>query len=187
MSRIDGGTDLLESYVADLERQLADADPAERADIVASVREHVAADLAALGRPATPADVEASLAALGSVDAVAAAWTPEEGSAAAAEPARSGRTGLAVAAGVLAGLSVLLIWLPPVAGSLGVIALVLGIIALRRRDEPRWAALTAVVVGATTVVLGLVVILGALAVFTAHTESGQSSDVVSVPAVSPAP
>ncbi|MDO8106824.1 hypothetical protein Q6348_06390 [Isoptericola sp. b441] len=183
---ITGRHELLERYLADLERRLAAADPGERADILASVREHVESELAMLDRPATSADVAAALESLGSVDTVAAAWTPEDGGATAA-PGRAHPAGLAVAAGVLAALSVLLIWLPPVAGSLGVVALVLGIVALRRRDEPRWAALTGVVVGATTVVLGLVVLLGALVVFAPHSETGRTTDGVSVPAVSPAP
>lgn len=184
---ITGRHELLERYLADLEHRLAAADPGERADILASVREHVESELAALDRPATSADVAAALEALGSVDTVAAAWTPEDGGAAATAPAPTRPTGLAVAAGVLAGLCVLLIWLPPVAGALGLVALVLGIVALRRRDEPRWAAVGAVVVGATTVVLGVVMLVGALAFFTMHTEGGGSSDVVSVPAVSQAP
>ncbi len=184
---ITGRHELLERYLADLERRLAAADPGERADILASVREHVESDLAMLDRPATSADVAAALESLGSVDTVVAAWTPEDGGAAPGAPAPTRPTGLAVAAGVLAALSVILIWLPPVAGLLGVAALVLGIVALRRRDEPRWAAVTAVVVGATAVVLGLVVLLGALAVFTAHSETGGSTDVVPVPAVTPAP
>ncbi|WP_372594388.1 hypothetical protein [Actinotalea sp.] len=71
------GSGLLDAYLADLERRLAAADPGERADIVASVREHVEADLSALGRPATSADVQASLATLGSVDTVVAAWAPD--------------------------------------------------------------------------------------------------------------
>lgn len=187
---ITGRHELLERYLADLERRLAAADPGERADILASVRERVESDLAELDRPATPADVAAALEALGSVDTVAAAWTPEDGSVAPSptgHTATTRTTGLAVAAGVLAALSVLLIWLPPVAGLLGLAALVVGIVALRRRDEPRWAAVTAVVVGAAAVLLGVVMLLGALAFFTMHTESGRSAEVVSVPAISQAP
>jgi len=175
---ITGRHELLERYLADLEHRLAAADPGERADILASVREHVESDLAMLDRPATSADVAAALESLGSVDTVAAAWTPEDDGAATAATAPARRTGLAVAAVVLAALSVLLIWLPPVAGLLGVAALVVGIVALRRRDEPRWAAVTATVVGATTILLGLVMLLGALALFTAHEESGQAPAVV---------
>lgn len=173
--------ELLERYLTDLERRLAAADPGERADILASVREHVESDLAALGRPATSADVAAALESLGSVDTVAAAWTPEDGGAAPgavgdAAPARPG--GLAVAAGVLAALGVLLIWLPPVGGLLGLAALVVGIVALRRRDEPRWAAVTAVAVGATSAVLGLLLVLLPLALFAVHEESGGGPAVV---------
>lgn len=184
---ITGRHELLERYLADLERRLAAADPGERADILASVREHVGAELAALDRPATPADVAAALDSLGSVDTVAAAWTPEDGRAVpgAPEPART--ASLAVAAGVLAALSVVLIWLPPVAGLLGLAALVVGIVALRRRDEPRWAAVTAVVVGATAALLGVVMLLGALALFAVHEESSGPTVVESVVPATQAP
>ena len=185
---ITGRHELLERYLADLEHRLAAADPGERADILASVREHVESDLAALDRPATSADVAAALESLGSVDTVAAAWTPEDGGAAPGAPAPARPTGLAVAAGVLAALSVLLIWLPPVAGLLGVAALVLGIVALRRtgrapvggrhrrrrRGDGRGAGPGRASRGAR--------------LFTAHTETGECrTDVVPVPAVTPAP
>lgn len=186
MSQIDGGADLLESYVADLERQLADADPAERADIVASVREHVAADLAALGRPATPADVEASLATLGSVDAVAAAWTPE-GSGQPAPEAHRGLPTAVVVVGTLAALTaVALVVVPIVAVPLAITTLVAGIVAIRRHREGRAISVIATVLGGVVTAGAVLVVLG-LAAFVTTSHDQTSSDVVSVPAVSPAP
>jgi hypothetical protein len=186
MSRIDGGADLLESYVADLERQLADADPAERADIVASVREHVAADLAALGRPATPADVEASLTTLGSVDAVVAAWTPERSGQPATEPRRGLPTAVVVAGALAALTAVALVIVPIVAVPLAVTTLVAGIVALRRHREGRAISVVATALGGAITLGAALVVLGLMPfLVTSHEQS--SSDVVSVPAVSPAP
>lgn len=170
--------ELLERYLADLERRLAGAEPGERADILASVREHVESDLASLGRPATASDVAAALGRLGSVDAVAAAWSPE--TPAPVTSTRPPTSGLVVAAAVLAGLSLVLIALPPVGGAVGITALVLGVLALRRRLEPRWAAIVATVVGAVTVLVGLVATLAALFLFTARSEGGQAPDPVEV-------
>jgi len=182
------GGSLLEAYVADLERRLAAADPAERADIVASVREHVEADLALLGRPSTPADVEASLGTLGTVDTVVAAWAPDAAAAgtahgplpvslpaplptslptpAPAEPpaplTTRARVLLAVglAAGIALALAFPLAWLllPPV-------VLVLGIMGARRHPARRapWVV-TAVVGGVLLLVSPLVAAALALVV-----------------------
>ena len=162
---------LLEQYLADLDRRLAGADPGERADIVASVREHVEDGLTSLGRPATAADVAAALESLGSVDSVIRAWAPD---AVTPDPRPARTPGIVLAAGVLAGLSVLVL---PLAGVIGLAAVVVGAVALRRRAEPRWVPLTAVVVGAVSAVIGIVLVLGPLAWVTLH----------SVPVGEPAP
>lgn len=74
---------LVEAYLADLDRALAGADPRERAETVAAVREHAAELLARYG-----SDDDAArrvLAELGTVDAIAAEVTPAPAPAA---PAR---------------------------------------------------------------------------------------------------
>ena len=77
---------LVEAYLADLDRALAGADPRERAETVAAVREHAAELLARYG-----SDDDAArrvLAELGTVDAIAAEVTPAPAPAtAAAAPA----------------------------------------------------------------------------------------------------
>lgn len=61
---------LVAGYLDDLSRMLGDLDPADRAEVLAGVREHVEASLA--GRPgAGEADIRAVLAELGPPDAVA--------------------------------------------------------------------------------------------------------------------
>ncbi|MCC2309961.1 HAAS signaling domain-containing protein [Cellulomonas chengniuliangii] len=59
---------LVESYLDDLDRALAGIDPAERADVVASIREHVDASL---GDQPTAADVHEVLQRLGPVERIA--------------------------------------------------------------------------------------------------------------------
>lgn len=163
-----GGT-LLDAYVADLERRLATADPGERADIVASVREHVEADLAGLGRPASSADVEASLATLGSVDTLVAAWAPDGAAPIAHEPtwaaARTpaappaplstrARAVLAVAA--VAGIALAVVF-PPAWLLLPPAVLVLGIMGARRQPEHRAAWVVTAIVGGVLLGLSLVI------------------------------
>lgn len=81
---------LVAAYLADLDRRLAGADPAERADIVDSIREHIDAAVQELGHEPTPEDVHRILSDLGPVDDVAAAWSPE--TAPPAAPARRSAT-----------------------------------------------------------------------------------------------
>jgi len=59
---------LVEAYLDDLDRALAGIDPAERADVVASIREHVDASL---GDRPTAADVREVLQRLGPVERIA--------------------------------------------------------------------------------------------------------------------
>lgn len=183
--------ELLEQYLADLERRLAGAEPGERADIVASVREHVEADLAALDRPATPADVAASLQALGSVDAVAAAWSPD--ASLAARPAGSPPQRLSpllLAAAVLTGVTVLVLFtLPPLAVAPGIAALVLGILGLRRHEQPRWLPVTAVVAGGVSILVVVGLVIPALFLFALRSEPSSVGDPVEMvePATSSPP
>jgi hypothetical protein len=63
--------DLAERYLAELDRLLTHADPDERADVVASVREHIEAALAEQTASGRVPDVAAVLAGLGSPEQVA--------------------------------------------------------------------------------------------------------------------
>lgn len=66
---------LIAVYLADLERALADADPRERAETLAAVRDHIADALAGHPSP-TPEQVQQVLADLGSVEQIASAASP---------------------------------------------------------------------------------------------------------------
>lgn len=64
-------TDAITTYLDDLGRMLAHLDPAERADVLGGVREHVDASLAELGHAPSDQEVAAILATLGAPEDVA--------------------------------------------------------------------------------------------------------------------
>lgn len=64
-------TDAITTYLDDLGRMLAHLDPAERADVLGGVREHVDASLAELGHAPSDQEVAAVLASLGAPEDVA--------------------------------------------------------------------------------------------------------------------
>jgi hypothetical protein len=69
---VNGATSpLVTAYLADLDRALAGADPADRLEIVDAVREHIDAEL---GAAPSQAEIAAVLRRLGTADDVAAAW-----------------------------------------------------------------------------------------------------------------
>ena len=65
--------DAISAYLDDLARMLAHVDPAERADVLGGVREHVDASLAELGHEPSEQEVAAVLASLGAPEDVARA------------------------------------------------------------------------------------------------------------------
>lgn len=151
----------IDRYLDDLARMLTTLPPADRADALGSVREHVDDALADLGRPATPEDVTAILARLGSPATVAAALlddaapAPAHAStpphpAPAAEPLPG--DGDATVALVLSILALLV----PVAGLVAAI----GAIVLARRSRRRGTRREGV--RATGLVLGIVALVGQL-------------------------
>jgi len=191
---------LLDAYVADLERRLSAADPGERADIVASVREHVEADLAGLGRPVTAADVQTSLTTLGSVDTVVAAWAPDRvtpvapapawatATAPAAPPAPlSTRARIVFAVVVVAGIALAVV-LPAAWLLLPPALLVLGIMGARRHPSHRAPWIVTAVIGGVLLIISPVV-AGALAlmVFSSDEATVDQEPTVVVGPVAPAP
>jgi hypothetical protein len=65
---------LVTAYLADLDRALAGADPADRLEIVDAVREHIDAAVTELGAVPAQSEIAGVLRRLGSADDVAAAW-----------------------------------------------------------------------------------------------------------------
>ena len=65
---------LVGAYLADLDRALAGAEPADRLEIVDAVREHIDTAVAELGAAPTQAEIAGVLRRLGTADDVAAAW-----------------------------------------------------------------------------------------------------------------
>jgi hypothetical protein len=100
---------LVEAYLADLDRALAAADPRERAETVAAVREHAAESLARHGTDDESA--RRVLDELGSVEVIAAETSPAPLPAVPARTAEATDVVLAVLAAVVWPLSpVALVW-----------------------------------------------------------------------------
>lgn len=148
---------LVEAYLADLDRALSDADPRERAETLAAVREHAAESLARHGADDDPA--RRVLDELGSVDAIAAEATPAPAPAA---PAAAPRTPAAdVWLVVLAIASLALFVVPVVAAA----AVVWAAVRLRSGAGNRTLQRVALVVGGVSFV-------GAVALFVSHVLAG---------------
>ncbi|KQY42934.1 hypothetical protein [Cellulomonas sp. Root137] len=178
---------LVAAYLADLDRRLAGADPAERADIVDSIREHVDAAVEELGHEPTPEDVQQILSDLGPVDDVAAAWSPE--TAPTAAPARRSVTDspLGVALVALGGLvlGLLLVPVSVVAWLVAPAALALAVASgiLWRRGGPHGAAWRSTFVATVPVAVVTCLVMGAATMFLSVVSDEVAPEpVVSVPA-----
>lgn len=92
-------TDAITAYLDDLARMLAHVDPAERADVLGGVREHVDVSLAELGHEPSEQEVAAVLASLGAPEDVAraASGAPRTSLPDGAAPSRPALTGTWVA------------------------------------------------------------------------------------------
>lgn len=139
---------LVEAYLADLDRALAAADPRERAETVAAVREHSAELLARYG-----SDDEAArrvLDDLGPVETIAAEVTPAPAPVAPAPVA---------AAGTTEAIDVVLVVLAVVVWPLSPVALVWAIVRLRARVGNRALQWLTVVLGAIPTLGGIFLLL----------------------------
>lgn len=175
--RLVAHSPLIEAYLADLQTALRGADPAERDEVLMTVREHIDASLREKDGPIGRGEVESVLAALGSVDRVVASLDYRDHGAhpldhgdrsdpeplAAQPPAWPRWLGAAV---VVAGaLSLpLIVFMPPVAVFLAVVAVTMGILGSRLhegRDKRPYRV--GAVLGSVTAALVIVAALGFLA------------------------
>jgi hypothetical protein len=182
---------LVDRYLDDLARMLAEAPPAERADALGSVREYVDDALAALERPATSDDVHAVLRRLGppedlTRDLVDRGIVSPAGPAApsALDPTTARTTGAAghgeasharpgdgaATAGLV--LGVLAVLLPLLGVVLGIGAVVLARRARRLGTTHESRRVVGLVLGVVAVVIGVVAAFGLLATFSFSTDSG---------------
>jgi hypothetical protein len=154
MMTIDPGTTaphrLLTAYLADLDRALLAVDPQERADTLASVREHVADALAGAVDP-TDEQVRRIVDELGPVERIAAACTP----AVPGPPPDGGQwvgPALFISSVVSLALVVIVPWL---AITIAAVCLVVTLIRLRRPGGPRALLRAAAVLSAVTLLATL--------------------------------
>lgn len=139
---------LVEAYLADLDRALAGADPRERVETVAAVREHAAELLARYG-----SDDESArrvLDELGPVEAIAAEVTPALAPVATAPVAPAGTT---------EATDVVLVVIAAVVWPLSPVALVWAIVRLRARVGNRALQWLTVVLGAIPTLGGAFLLL----------------------------
>lgn len=143
---------LVLAYLDDLQRALVGVDARERADILVSVREHLAE---ALPGSASDADVRRVLAELGPVDVIASAATPD---ADAAVPPRGdeGDSLAVVSAGAAVVGALLLVPLPLVGVPFALFALVTAAVHLRRSWRARRIAWAALLLAASTLLAAAV-------------------------------
>lgn len=180
---------LVESYLDQLDRELAgtDAPLADRAEIVSATAEHIDAALERLG-PAPSADqIREVLADLGSPATVAdGSGYVRAASGAGLVRGRPPTSGLPVASLVCGALGLLGPFLLFLGLPLGIAAIACGVIALRRRLHPRWAASVGIVLGIVTLLIQAVIWGGLIAVTTGGSEVRVTSDSSPVPTSSPA-
>lgn len=134
---------LVEAYLADLDRALASADPRERAETVAAVREHAAEALARHGTDDESA--RRVLDELGSVEAIAAEATPA--------PAPAAPAGRIEATDVVLAVLTVVLWV------LAPITLVWAIVRLRAGVGHRALQWVTIVLGAILTLGGIVLLL----------------------------
>lgn len=134
---------LIEAYLADLDRALAAADPRERAETVAAVREHAAESLARYDTDEESA--RRVLDELGPVETIAAEATPA--------PAPAAPAGKIEATDVVLAVLAIVIW------PLAPVALVWAIMRLRSGVGNRALQWITIVLGAIPILGGTVLLL----------------------------
>ena len=145
---------LVEAYLADLDRALAGADPRERAETLAAVRDHATDALAVKDGESQAQAVMRVLTQLGPVDSIAASATP------APPPSLAGLAGSAPREdGPLLGVSILSLFVP----ILPIATLVWAIVRLRAHTGNRGRQLAARTVSIVALVLQLIVVFGLVA------------------------
>lgn len=158
---------LLEAYLADLGRALAGIDPAEAADVLAGVREHVEASI---GPDPTSQDLQDALTRLGPVERIAreaGAGAPALLTAEATAPSPGWPRWAPVALLVLAALALALLpSLPLAALALALATAAVSLLGARRERTTRGLYRIAAALSILTVVAALVGTLTLLAVDT---------------------
>lgn len=170
---------LVRAYLADLDRALADVDPAERAEVLASVREHLEQSLG--DGDHDPAAAAAVLERLGPVERIAA-----EARSGAGRPDMGGPAGKRrLLSGLLLGAAVFslvtLLFLPFLDVPLAIAVVVVAIIGARRHRGAAGLYWAAAAVGALTFIVAAVVAAGLLAFTSATVTHGPSQITTQVP------
>jgi Flp pilus assembly protein TadB len=153
-------------YLAELDERTAHLDPDERAEIISSIEDHIADALGEIPEP-SPSQVVAVLAELGPVSSIVEVVPPPR-----ADPDASDTWYRSAGFGAGA-LALLFAWLyPPLGLVLGLTAIVLGVLLLRRRRADRRPGALIALLGALAVI---VTCIWALTSVVTHTGSGSGT------------
>ncbi|WP_448070475.1 HAAS signaling domain-containing protein [Georgenia yuyongxinii] len=155
---------MVDAYLDQVRRMLADADAGEREELVTTVREHIEESLAQLDRPATTADVREILDKLGPVDDLVAVWERggEQRLARSEDREGLGVGIVAVTLGVIALTSIIIN--PFLSLALGVAAVIVGLIGTRRHPARRVLYRVGASLGALGLAASMVVLATSVAV-----------------------
>lgn len=155
---------LIGNYLQDLDRALLDADPRERADTVAAIREHIDQ---ALTDSSSSTDVNQVLQDLGSVEMIAAGVTPAHSQEAPSDARLSRAASILLALGIISFLTspIFFISLP-----FAIVTIVWSIIALKRRAKFSFSTTTrgrgrlwaALILSSLAVIISLLALIGLL-------------------------
>lgn len=173
---IRGLSPVIDRYMRELEGRMRHLPADERMEILSSVEDHLADDLAGIDHPSA-ADIRRALDAVGPVDSVVAHTPAPDVSSA---PGNVWERVLVVVIGVAALLFAIV---PLVGGLLGVVAVVWGLL-LRRRDRDSKTWLGGVVLGGVAIIVQIALLLGLVAWTTVSPDSGTGGVSTAVPAVS---
>lgn len=175
---------VIEAYLDHLRQMLVGAEPAEREEILASVREHLHDSLGALRREPTVVDAQAALDELGPAEDVVRAWAdggePNLTAVEVVEPGTRDRRLLAVGMIALSICSLAVTVLNPILAVCLQLSLVVVALVAARRDTAHTPLYRA---AATIASVGLIVstalILGLFAVHDAPAQPGEPVPVQS--------
>ncbi len=175
---------VIEAYLEHLRQMLACAEPTEREEILAAVREHLHDSLGALRREPTMVDVQAALDELGPAEDVVQAWAdggePNRTAVEVVEPGTRDRRLLAMGTIALSICSLAVIVLNPVlAVCLQLSLVVIALVAARRDTAHRSLYRAAATIASLGLIASTALILGLFAVHDAPAQPGEPVPVQS--------
>lgn len=163
---VRAGHELIEAYLDDLARALSEAEPAEREEVLRTIREHIDQALAQKPHPIRRSDVSEIVAALGPAEDVAAELPRAAPVAETSAPRPTWPNWVSIAVLVCDALALAsMLFMPFLSPFLALLAVVIGIWGAcvhRRRHRLRYVI--GAVLGGLMIVLSSIAVLGLISV-----------------------